>query len=125
MSSLAAGFATRMRKQAEGSEGETTLKSYGKWSKQSSLGEKAQKDWAIILVDSLNRASNDQPVLEGAPNEAGAPLEMGILAEGPSNVNEIRDKASSGVAAAPMLPPRPSDTEPSRKRLPDKVLLIT
>ena len=68
-------------------------------------------------MDSPDRASNDQPVLEGAPNEAGAPLEEGIPARGPSNVDEIGGEAPSGVAAAPMLPPMPADTEPSRKRL--------
>ena len=74
MSSLAIEFATRMLKRVVGSEGETTPKSDGKWSKWSSLNEEAQKDWTIISVDSLDRASNDPPVLEGAPNVSGAPL---------------------------------------------------
>ena len=68
-------------------------------------------------MDSPDRASNDQLVLGGAPNEAGAPLEKGILAKGPSNVDEIREEALLRVAATPMLLPRPADTEPSRKRL--------
>ena len=41
------------------------------------------------------------------------------------NVDEIREKAPLGVAAASMLPPRPVDTEPSRKRLPNRLLLST
>ena len=76
-------------------------------------------------MDSLDRASNDQPALEGAPSEAGAPLEEGILVGGPFNVNEIGQGAPSGVAAPLVLPPRPIDTESSRKRLPDRVLLST
>ena len=42
---------------------------------------------------------------------------------GPSNVDEIGEGAPSRVAAAPMLWPNPADTESSRKRLPDRVLL--
>ena len=76
-------------------------------------------------MDSLDQASNDQSVFEGAPNEVGAPLEEGILVGGPSNVDEIGEEASLGVAAAPMLPPRPVDIEPRRKRLLDRVLLST
>ena len=76
-------------------------------------------------MDSPDRASNDQLVLKGAPNEAGAPLDEGIPAGGPSNVDEIGDEAPLGVAAAPILPPRPADTEPDRKRMPDWVLLST
>ena len=53
---------------AAGSEGETTLRSDGK---RSSPYEEAHKDLEIISVDSPNLASDDQPVLEGAPNKAG------------------------------------------------------
>ena len=59
MSSLATRFFVRMRKQAACSEGETTPRSSGKWSRRSSLDEEAQKDWARILVESLDRAPND------------------------------------------------------------------
>ena len=76
-------------------------------------------------MDSPDRVSNDQSVLEGAPNKASSSLEKGIPARGPSNVDEIGDKAPSGVAVTPMLPPRPVNTEPSRKRLPDQLLLNT
>ena len=65
-------------------------------------------------MDSPDRASNDQSILEGAFNEAGAPLEEGIPAGGPSNVNEIGEEAPSGVA-----------TKTRRKRLPNRVLLST
>ena len=59
MSSLAARFATWMHKRVTGSEGETTLSSDGKRLKRYSLDEEAHKDWAIISVDSPDRASND------------------------------------------------------------------
>ena len=123
MSSLVVGFAAQMRKPTVGSKDETTPKSYGKRSKWSSLDEEARKDWAIILADPPDRAFNDQLVLEGAPNEASAPLEKGITVEWPSNIDEIGDEAPLGVATAPMLPPRLIDIEPNRKRLPDRVLL--
>ena len=54
MSNLVVGFAVRMCNQAMGSEGETTPISGGKRSRLSSPNEQAQKDRAIILVDSLN-----------------------------------------------------------------------
>ena len=59
MSRLTVWFAARMRKQATGLEGGTTPIFDGKLSKLSSLYEEAQKDWAIISVDSLDRDSND------------------------------------------------------------------
>ena len=119
MSIFIAKFSVRMHKWAAGSEGETTPKFGRKRSWRSSLDEEAQKDWAIILVDSLDRAPNDQSALEGVPNEAGASLEEGILVGGPPNVEEIGEKPPLGVFFAPMLPPRPVDTEPSKKRLPN------
>ena len=76
-------------------------------------------------MDSLDRASNDQLILEGPLNEANEPLEEGIPTEGPSNVGEIGEEAPLGVAAAPMLPLRPADSLPSRTRLPDRVMLST
>ena len=93
MSSLVARFTARMRKRVAGSKGETTPRFDGKRSKRSSPDEEAQKEWTIISVDSLDRASNDQPVLEGAPNEVDAPLEEGLLGGVPSNVDEIGDEA--------------------------------
>ena len=62
---------------------------------------------------------------KGTPNEASAPLDKGIPIEGPSNVAEIGEEVPLRVVAAPVLPLRPVDTEPSRKRLPDQVLLST
>ena len=112
-------------KQVVGSKGETTPRSDGKRSKESSPNEEAQKDWPIISMDSPDQASNDQSVLEGPPNEAGAPLEEGVLTGGPSHVDEIGEEGPSGVVAASMLRPKPTDTEPSKKRQPDLVMLST
>ena len=74
-------------------------------------------------MDSPDQATIDQPVLEGAPSGVGAPLEEGILAGGPSNVDEIGEGSSSGVVAAPLPPPMPVDTVTSRRRPLDQVFL--
>ena len=76
-------------------------------------------------MDSPNPAFNDQPVLEGVPSEAGAPLEEEIPIGGPSNVNEIGGGVLSGVVAALILPPRPANIESSRTRPLNWVLLST
>ena len=125
MSSLVTGFAVQMRKRATGSKGETTPRSGGIRSRRSSSNEEVKKDWAIISMDSPDRAPNDQLALEGVPNEASASLEEGILIGGPPNVNKIGEKVPSGVTATPVLPPRSTDTEPSIKRLFDQLLLNT
>ena len=70
-------------------------------------------------MDSPDPTFNDQPVLEGAPSEVGAPLEEGIPTRGPSNVEGIGEGAPSRVATDLILPPKPADTESSRKRLLD------
>ena len=59
MSRLVVGFAARVRKRATFLEGESIPISDGKHLKRFSPDEEAQKDWAIILVDSPNQASND------------------------------------------------------------------
>ena len=125
MSSLAISFVVRMRKRAAGLEGETTPISSGKRWRWSSPDEEDQKDQAIISVDFPDHAPNDQSALEGVPNEAGASLEEGIPTRGPPNVNEIGEKAPSGVIATPMLPPRPADTKNNKKRMFDRLLLST
>ena len=75
MSNLATEFAAWMRKRTIGSKGEATSISGGKRSRQFPPDDRAQKDWAIVSVDSLDRASNDQPTLADCLNEAGASLE--------------------------------------------------
>ena len=64
MSSLAVGFATRMRKRAASSHGGTTLGfevSSEKRPKRSGLDEKAQKSPAIVTMDSLEQGSDALP----------------------------------------------------------------
>ena len=82
ISKLFVGFAERMRKQAVGSEGEPSPISNGKRPKWSSPNEEAQKDRVIISVDSLNRASHDQPILEGAPSWGGRSSNVDEIGEG-------------------------------------------
>ena len=77
MSRLVAGFVAQMHKRVAGSEGESTPISDGKHQKRSSLDEEAQKDWAIISVDSPDLAFNDHSVLEGTHSEASTPMEEG------------------------------------------------
>ena len=74
-------------------------------------------------MDSLDQATNDQPVLEGAPRETGAPLKEGIPTRGPSNVDEIGEGSPLGVVVAPIRPPKPVRTVSSKRTPPDHVLL--
>ena len=76
-------------------------------------------------METLDRALNVQPALEGAPNEVGESQEEGILTGGPPNVDEIKEKPVPGVAVAPTLPLKLADTGPSRKRKHDQLLLST
>ena len=69
MSSLAVGFAMRMHKREASAQGETILGSEvygGKRPEQSSPDEEAQRSPTTIVVDSLKRASDALPALEGA-----------------------------------------------------------
>ena len=75
-------------------------------------------------MDSPDRASNDQSILEGAPNEDSAPQEEGILVGGPS-VNEIGEGSPSAITHAPLLLLKPANIVPSRRRPPNQVLLST
>ena len=51
---LASGFAARMRKRIVDLEDESAPTSDGKCPRRSSSDLEAQKDWAIIPMDSLN-----------------------------------------------------------------------
>ena len=75
-------------------------------------------------MDSPAQASNDQPVLEGAPSEDNVPREEGIPVGGPS-VDEIGKGSPSEVVVASLPPPKPEDPAPSGRRPPDQVLLST
>ena len=75
-------------------------------------------------MDFPDRASNNQSVLEGVPKEDSAPQEEGILIEGPS-VDEISEGSPSEGNDAPLPPPKPASTVPSKRRSLDQVLLST
>ena len=78
MTMLATRFAALMRKRVASLDDEFTPIPDRKCPKWSSPNKEAEKDWAIIPMDSPDRASNDQPVLEGALNEDSATQEEGI-----------------------------------------------
>ena len=124
MSTLFAGFAARMGKRIIDTEDESTPTYVGKRPRRSSPNEKSYKDLAIIPVDSPDQATNDQLVSKGAPIRVDAPLDEGIPIGGPL-VNKIGEESPSGAAAAPLPPLRYANTEPSRRRLPDQLLLST
>ena len=115
MSMLAVGFTIQMQKRTAESKDESAPTSDGKRPRRSSLNEEAQKNWVIIPMDSPDRATNDQLVLERAPSGVDASLEKGIPAGGPT-VDEIREGSPSGVATAPLPPLRLAKTVPSRRR---------
>ena len=86
MSSLAAEFASQMRKQVVDAHGESTPSSEGpsdKCSRLSSLEEEAQKSPTVIVVDSPEQVPDDMLALEslaqGALQEACATLEDLIM----------------------------------------------
>ena len=86
---------------------------------QSFSDERPQKDWAIVLVESPNQASDDHPTLGDCPAEANPPSEEGVLAASPLDVEEVRVDASLKVVTAPTPSPKSIDTGPRKKRLPD------
>ena len=100
MSMLAIGFAVRMRKRTVDSEDEPAPTSDGKRLRRSSPNEEAQKDRAIIPMDSPDRATNDQLVSKGTPSEVNTSLEERIPVGGPS-VEKIGEGSPLEVAAAP------------------------
>ena len=115
MSMLVAGFAARMRNRDADLEDEPTPIPNGMCPKRSSPNVEAEKEWEIILMDSPDQASNDQPILEGAPNDDKAPQEGGILVGVPS-VDEIGEGSPSGVDAGPLPPLKPTSTVPNKRR---------
>ena len=118
MSMLAIRFTARMLKRTVDSEDDPASESDGKRPRRSSLDEGGKKEWAIILVDSLDQATNDQPVLEGAPNGVNKHLEEGILVGGP-NVDETGEGSPSGVVVALLPPSKPTYIVSSRRRPPN------
>ena len=49
----------------------------------------AQKDWVVVLVESPDLASDDQPTLGDYPAEANIPLEGEVLAVSTPSVKEV------------------------------------
>ena len=90
MSNLATEFVARMRKRIASSKDEATSISRGKRSRQFPPNDGAHKDWVIVLVDSPDRASNDQPALTECLNEARASLEEEVQVVSSPNVEEVK-----------------------------------
>ena len=114
-----------MRKWATVLEGETTSSSCGKRARQSPPNEGAQKDWAIVSVESPDLTSNDHLALGDRLNKAGMSLEEGVPVGSSPSVEEVGEDALAGVVTALMPPPKLAGTEPSKKRLPNWVLVST
>ena len=76
-------------------------------------------------MESSDLASSDKPALGVCLNEASTPLEEGVLAASPSNVEEVGMGAPSEVVTAPTPPPKSTDIGPSKKRLPERVIVST
>ena len=76
-------------------------------------------------MESLDLASNDQSALGVCLNEANTPLEEGVQAASPSNVEEVGMGAPSRVVTAPAPLPKSIGTRLSKKWLPNQVMVST
>ena len=76
-------------------------------------------------MESPNLASKDQLALGVCLNEANTPLEEGVLVASPPNVEEVGMGAPSGVVTALAPSVKSTGARPSKKRLPDRVLVST
>ena len=111
MSSLAAGFAPRMRKRAASAQGETTPGSEvssGKRPNRSGLNEEVQKSLTVITANSPKKAFDALPALEGAAQDASkeacASLEDGTPAERPPSADKVVGEAPSAkIVIGPSL----------------------
>ena len=106
-------------------EGVATCSSGGKRHRWSPSDDEAQKDWAIVSVESPNLASNDQPTFGVCLDKANTPMEEGVPIASPPSVEEVGMDATSGVVSTPAPLPKSTGTGPSKKRLPDRVLVST
>ena len=77
----------------------------------------------VINVDSPNRASDAQQVLEGAFREACAPPDDGIPADGSPGVEGVVAKAPLEVAATPSFSTRLASVDPCKPRMLNRLLL--
>ena len=76
-------------------------------------------------MESPDLASNDQPALGVCLKEANPPSEEGVPATSPQDVEEVRMGAPSGVVTTLAPLPKSTGTKPSKKQLPDRVLVRT
>ena len=76
-------------------------------------------------MESPNLASNDKPALWVSLNVANMPLEWEVPAVSPPSVEEVGMGVPLGVVIALAPPPKPTVARPSKKRLPDWVLVST
>ena len=76
-------------------------------------------------MESPDLASHDQPALGVCLNKTDAPPGEGVLVASPSNVEEVGTCTPSGVIATSVPPPKSTSAGPSRKRMPDRVVVST
>ena len=76
-------------------------------------------------MESPDLVSHDQPALGVCLNETDAPLDEGVWDVSPSNVKEVGMGAPSRVVTTPTPPPKPTSVGPSRKQMPDQVMVST
>ena len=96
MSCLVLGFDARMRKQEASAQGLAAPSDEvlgGKHPKLADPDEEAEKNPAVINMDSPNRASDAQPDWRVSPKEACAPPKDGIPARGSPGTERVLAKA--------------------------------
>ena len=125
MFSLATRFAARRRKRYMTLK-DVNASSFGEKRPRRSLSyEEVQKEGAIVLVESPDLASNDQLALGVCLDEANIPLEGEVPVVSPPSAEEVGMGAPSRVIIGLAPSPKPIGAEPSKKRLPDRVLVST
>ena len=82
-----------------------------------------RRNQSATLKGVATSSSNDQPALGVSVNEANTPLEEGVVVASPPSVEEVGMGAPLRVATAPVPSPKPTGASPSKKRLPDQVLV--
>ena len=120
MFSLATRFSTQRRRRPATLEGVATSSFRKKRPRRSPSDEEAQKVWAIVLVESPDLASNDQPTLEVCLNEANMPLEGEVPAMSPTSIEEVGMGAPLGVVISPVPSPKPIASDQARNGYPTK-----
>ena len=70
-------------------------------------------------MESSDLAPSVQSALGVCLDEADTPLEEGVPAAGPSNVEKVGTGVPSGAVTTSTPPPKSTGAEPNRKWLPD------